>query len=215
MTEFSMLDQFKHDKSTVFSIAPFLVYQFMPGLYPGRFEIPACLDDSKPQRLLISASEHMMYVANQKRPTRIVTPSFIIAQAIVNDFLDGQLWTSPDSHPGICYLQGDVSLEKFLINNKDIFSEMRKSQKNWFVRICKETDNEWEKFHHHRVVSDQAKFAAKTLGLEPEWLSAEIKGFTFTKCPACGTANNSNNAVCMTCRCILNDEKFKALKFAS
>ncbi len=75
-----MIDQFKHDKSTVFSIVPYLVSQFMPGLYPGRFEIPACLDDSHPQKLTVGASEHMMYVADQKKPTRIVTPSFIIAQ---------------------------------------------------------------------------------------------------------------------------------------
>jgi len=108
-----------------------------------------------------------------------------------------------------------VSIEKFLINSKSTFDEMRKMQKKWFVRVCKETDNDWEKFHHHRVVSDQAKFAAKTLGLEPEWLTAEIKGFTFTKCPACGISNNEKNAVCSNCRCILNEDKFKTLKFAS
>lgn len=214
-TNSTMLDQYKNDKSTIFSIVPFVVFQYMPGLYPGRFEIQACLDDSKPNRFLIGASEHMMYIPDRKIPARIVTPSFVIAEAVVRDFLDGQLWTAPDAHPGIVFLQGEVSSEKFLINNKETYQEMRRKQKNWFMRIVKETDNDWEKFHHHRVVSDQAKFAAKVLNLEPEWLTAEVKGFNFKKCPACGTPNNEKNAVCVSCRCILDKEKFKNLEFAS
>jgi hypothetical protein len=209
-----VIEQFKDDKSTVFSIVPYRVKEFRPGLYPGSFDIPPCYDDSKPNALIVGASEHIMHVADQK-PTRIVTPSFVIAQSIVQDFLDGQLWTTPEAHPGITWMQGKISVENFLTSHKDLFAKMRSIQKSWYVNIVKKTNDEWTKYHNSRVVSDQARFAAKVLGLEPEWLEAETVGFTFSKCPACGTANNSTNAVCTNCRCVLNEDKFKSLKFAS
>lgn len=210
-----MIEQFKHDKSTVFSIAPFEVSTFHPGLYPGRFIIPACLDESLPQRLVIGASEHLMVIPDQKKPTRIVTPSFVIAKSIVEDSLDGQLWINSECRPGFCYFQGEMEVAQFVLNKKEIHSEMKAKQKNWLVEICKRTDDEWNKKKHHRVVSDQARYAAKKLGLSPEWLEAEIKGFTYVKCPACGISNDRNNAVCSSCRCVLDEKKFATLKFAS
>lgn len=210
-----MLEHYKNDKSTVFSIAPFQVNEFRPGLYPGNFKIPACLNDTVPERLSVGASVHIIHIADRKEPLQVVTPSFQIAKSITDDFLDGQLWTNPNCHPGIAWIQGDVSIESFKTLHKNVFDAMRAVQRNWYVNVCNQTDNEWKKYQNTRVVSDQARFAAKVLGLEPEWMTAEVVGFTFNKCPACNTANNANNAVCTNCRCILDEGKFKTLKFAS
>ena len=209
-----MIELYEHDKSTVFSIVPFDVREFRPGLFPGSFNIKPCKDANKPERLVVGASEHIMEVGD-KRPIRIITPSFEVARSIVDDFLDGQLWTSSDVKPGICYVQGTVSVKEFLEKHAEKHAEMKEQQKHWFVNVCKKTDDDWVKYHHHRVVSDQARFAARYLGLEPEWLRAETIGLSFKKCPACSTVNDPNNAVCVSCRCVLDEAKYKSLKFAT
>jgi len=209
-----MIEHYKDDKSTVFSIVPFEVFEFKPGLYPGSFRVPACKDDSKPSRFVVGASEHLMTIGGKKEPIRIITPSYQIANSIVKDFLDGQLWTVPgEAQPGIAWVQGEVEVKKFL--DMDLYETIRSMQRSWFVSLCKHTDDEWVKKKHHRVVSDQARFAAKYLGLEPEWMRAEEIGFTYNKCPACSTMNDPNNIICSGCRYILIKERFKKEDFAA
>lgn len=209
-----MSDFYKNDISTVVSIVPFEVREFKPGLYPGSFNIAACLDDREPKMLKVGASEHLMTIGGKKEPMRIITPSYQVADSIVSDFLDGQLWTTPEEHPGICWLQGDVLPTAFLKDHKDIYDRIKLQQRKWFVRICQQTDNEWKKQQSYRVVSTQARFAAQYLSLEPEWLRTEEVAMSYHKCPACGTMNDPQNAVCSTCRCILDEVKHKMLKFA-
>ena len=164
--------------------------------------------------LKVGASEHLMTIGGKKEPIRIITPSYQVADSIVSDFLDGQLWTTPEEHPGICWLQGDVLPTAFLKDHKDIYDRIKLQQRKWFVRICQQTDNEWKKQQSYRVVSTQARFAAQYLSLEPEWLRTEEVAMSYHKCPACGTMNDPQNAVCSTCRCILDEVKHKMLKFA-
>lgn len=209
-----MIEQFKHDQSTVFSIVPFTIHEFKPGLYPGSFKIEACLNDKVPQRLVVGASEHLMHQADAK-PIRIVTPSFVIAESLVRDFLDGQLWCDSIAHPGIAWLQGSVAISDFITKHEAMCKEMHDAQIKWFIRLCQQTDNEWAKNKHSRVVSDQARFAAKTLGLKPDWLDVEVAGLIDKRCPACDTRNAPGNAVCINCRCILDEAKYKTLKFAT
>jgi hypothetical protein len=209
-----LIEHYKDDISTIFSIVPFEIREFKPGLYPGSFNIPACLNDASPQILQVSASEHLMTVGGKKEPIRIITPSYQIANSIVIDFFDGQLWTTPEERPGICWIQGSIDIVLFKTKHLDMYDKMKLQQRKWFVRICKQTDNEWKKQQSYRVVSDQARFAAHSLGLDPEWLRAEEVGFTFNKCPACSTMNDPQNSVCSNCRCILNEEKYKKQTFA-
>lgn len=210
-----MIEHYKNDLSTVFSISPTLIHEFKPGLYPGDFTIPACLNDAEPNRLLIGASEHIIHIGGRRQPMRIVTPSFQIAESLVRDYLEGQLWTTPTAHPGICWVAGNVDLEQFKKVHNDLYTKMRVAQKAWYVQVCKKTDDEWKRYRNSRVVSDQARFAARALGLEPEWMNVETVGFTFSKCPACSTPNSNDNAICTNCKCVLDEKKFEKLKFAS
>jgi len=209
-----MIEEFKGDKSTVFSIVPFPISEFKPGIYPGKFDIEMCVDDNLPKRLVVGPSEYFVNMA-EGRPQRLMTPSFQVANSIVLDFLNGQLWTSPNEHPGITWIHGEVSVSEFITKHQEKHTEMKRVQKNWYVRIIKETDNEWTKNHNTRVVTAQARFAAKVLGMEPEWLTTEIVGFETNKCPACSTPNAKTNIVCTNCRCVLDEKRFGTLKFAS
>ncbi len=205
--------QFK-DQSTIFSIVPFYIFESKPGIYPGNFSIEACANDKEPSRLLVGKSLHLMTVGGRKEPIRIETASYQIAQSIVNDFLNGQLWVDEDSKPGICWIQGNISTNIFLLSHKDMYERMLKTQKNWFIKVIKETDNDWRKSHNSHVVTDHAKFAARVLGLKPEWMMQEEIALNFSKCPACNTMNDPQNAICTNCKCILNKAKYETLAFA-
>lgn len=205
---------YSRDKSTVFSIVPFVVGpEFKPGLYPGVFTIPACTDEMIPSRLVVGVSSHLMYIPDQS-PVRIITPSYQVANSIVRDYLDGQLFTAPDAYPGVCWIQGDVSTADFVEKNTVAHERIRRVQRNWFLNLVKKTSDDWNKFHSYRVVSGPARIAARLLNLDPEWLKDEEIALVQMRCPACGMMNDPNNAVCAHCRCVLNAEKFKKLVFA-
>jgi len=219
-----MSNIYAEDQCTVFSIVPFLIDEYKPGLYPGHFRIEPCTNDTQPQRLSIGASEHMMYIGGQKNPVRIVTPSYQIAKALVDDFFDGQLFSEPDKKPGLCWLQGNISQEEFLTKHKDIYARIKATQKAWFILVVKKTEDDWKKYKNSRVVTDHARFAVRALGIPiPEWMETDEIGGNFTKCPACSTMNDPSNVVCSGCSVIFSPElmsavtqeqKLKALKFA-
>lgn len=208
------MDIFREDTSTVFSIIPFPISEFKPGLYPGQFKIAPCYDVKLPVRLIVTPSIHYRYVPDNPKPDAVETASYRIADAIVKDYLDGSLWVAPDAHPGITWAHGTLTTEEFI--KRDDYRIIKDKQHKWFLRVFEETSNDWNKIHSYKVVSDPARYAAKYLGKNPEWLTLPpVEQAEPLKCPACSTLNDSSNAVCTNCRCVLNEEKYKKLSFAS
>ena len=215
---------YPNDKSTIFSIAPMAIHEFKPGLYPGKFYIEPCTNDTQPTRLVVGCSDYLMTVAARKQPIRINTPSYQIAKAIVDDFMDGQLIITTDARPGVCWIQGDVSVIQFVEKNVELYESIRENQKRWFVLVIQKTNDDWKKYHHSRVVTDTARFASRALGIPtPEWMTVQEVAMNFFKCPACATMNDPANVVCSGCKAIFTDaliaartreEKLKSLTFA-
>jgi hypothetical protein len=209
-TTTSPINQIK-DESTIFSIVPFAMKEHKPGVLPGYFEIDACRNDTEPQRIVVGPSLWIVTVARQT--VRISQPSHEIARSIVQDFLDGQLFIDEDARPGICWLQGNIKTEDFV--KRPEFKIIRESQRKWYILIVKKTEEDWLRYHNYKVVTDQARFAVRALGLEtPEWMSIEEVGLKFSKCPACSTMNDPANAICSNCSCVLDKTKFDKLAFA-
>jgi len=203
------------DESTVFSICPYEVHEFKPGLYPGHFIIPACEDENNPNRKVIGISEHYMNIGGKEKPIAVTTSSRPIAKAIVDDFLDGLLFTTPEAHPGICWLPDNVTVETFKIKHIDMHKSMKIAQRKWCILLVEKTESEWKKNKNPRIVSDPARFAVRFLGIPtPEWMQVQEIGENYTACPACNTQNNPNNAICTNCHCVLDIEKHKKLIFA-
>lgn len=202
------------DISTVFSIAPFELFETKPSLYPGTFRIPACFNQNEPIRLLVKPSTHIMIIGGTRRPIHVETPSHTIAKSIVDDCINAQLYSGPGCGPGLVWLPGDISVEKLKIEYKELYTAMIAQQRKWFVARCKQTDDEWAKHHTHRVASDIDRFAAKSLGLNPEWMAADDI-YAYVKCPACGTMNDKENALCSNCSCVFDPEKVKKFTFAN
>lgn len=202
------------DICTVVSIIPFELREFKPGVYPGNFNIPACLNEEEPVMFYVGSSVHVMQIGN-KAPITIETPSFRIAKSLVDDYMDGQLWLDEECRPGLTWLQGRVELDVFIDRHTATHKELLTSQRNWALEIIKHTDDDYKRYRTHKVVSDQARYFAKKLGLDTEWMHEETLGLNDVRCPACHTPVDQKAIVCSACRCILKPEEYKKLQFAT
>lgn len=203
---------------TVVSILPYELHEEKPHMLPSVFIIPAAsLDGSKLGILHVKEGIH--YVPNplidEGKPgssiKQTTTPSEM-ARSICEDYNNAHVALDENAHPGLFWLPGTLTqkdVEKFY---RKRLEHIRRRQKNWFVNLCMMADSDWEKNHDMRAVSDLQRIAAKSLGLNKEWV--EFKVEEMTKCPYCNSPVSPNASICATCREVINPDKHKAIKAA-
>lgn len=206
-------------KSSVISIVPFAIDEEKPGIYPGHFEIPPAKDNI-PQILVIGESIHYVETADPDRSIPVVNPSYKVAASIVNDYINSQLGIPPNKTaicgPGIFWKVGVYDLSRIHKECADELKKQEQRQFNWFTELVRIADDDWEKTHQHRAISDMQRFAAKWLKLNRPWIvSLESTKFTNIDCPGCGNSLRPDIVVCPTCKVILNPTKYKTLQFAT
>lgn len=193
------------DMSSVISIVPVDIDEFKPGLYPGHFKIPKCLDVNKPEILHVTGSVQMFQIAGQRNPLPVETISITIARAIVNDYCSSQL---VQGNPGITFMFGRISVSEILSKHKKILDELISAQKEWFINLVKLADNDWQHYKHHRVISETSRFAARALGfLDREWLIDLYTTGSTTKCRWCEQVISKTQVICHHCRGVQDNEK--------
>jgi hypothetical protein len=211
------IDLENEDKCTIVSMVPFLISEFKPGIYPGRFVINSCLNPMKPETLVVGTSVHFIaqYNGNDELPSHVVkTISKDIAMCIVKDYMSGQMDVNTDCHPALTWVADKLTGKEFVEKYPKLHLELQKKQLAWFVKLVQRADNDWNRYKNHLVVSENQKFAARALGVEKEWLisnSAEVP----VKCIACLSRCDPNAIICMNCRYILKPEEYKKLTFAA
>jgi hypothetical protein len=205
------------DKCTLVSIVPFLISEFKPGIYPGRFVLNPCMDFNKPETLEVGQSIYFIpqFNGDEELPAHVIkTPSKEIAASVVNDYMSGQMDIDIDCRPGLCYIPGVLGKIGFPVLHADLYQKMKKDQNAWFGKLVQRADNDWNRYKRHTVISDNQRFAAKALGMTKDWMTTESADIP-VKCPSCMTNCNPKAIVCANCRCILNVEKHKTLSFAA
>jgi hypothetical protein len=201
------------DISTVVSLVPFDIREEKPGLYPGRFYIPASKDNT-PSILFVHTGLHFVYLDETRGSVRVKDLSGDIANSIVKDYLSSQLGSDDNARPGLFWLPEEVSLLTLTSKHKDLLEENKRVQKNWFINCCKIADNDWQRYHQHNVISHTQRIMADLIGWRPEeheWMSP-LTTLKTTPCPACGLQTTA--AICPNCRCVLDKERVKDLTFA-
>src|SRR5438132_14196669 len=88
-------------------------------------------------------------------------------------------------------------------------------QKNWFIKLIKLADDDWEKTRQHKFISDMQRYAAKAVGLERPWIIKPmmLEDNKVIKCLACQSPISPLAIVCPNCKFILDKEKFESLQF--
>ena len=200
---------------TVVSLVPFDIREEKPGLIPNSFHLPAS-DMKTPSVLSVGTSRHYVYLDQDRGHLPVRTPSTEVARSIVNDYITAQQRVTPDAHPALFWVPGAKAASTIIKDHADLITENLLAQSIWFVSVCQQADDDWQKYRRHTVVSDIQRKMAQILGWNPEqheWMSPNVTSIGI-RCPACGTLAMMGAAVCSQCQCILDPEKYKSLQFA-
>lgn len=196
----------------VVSIVPRELKIEKPGLYPGVWTIPKP-EPGKFTLLEVKNSVYYRYVGEDATPDKsgsikLECPGPRIAQSIAEDFINAQFGVITDGWPGIGWFAEKPTAEQLATKIK----ELARYQIAWFDNLTKLADDEWQRTHQHKFITDLQRMAARELGLDREWAHTPKPP---VKCPACGSSVDANVAICKTCRCIMDPNKVKEFKFAS
>lgn len=206
-------------KATVVSLFPFaLGPELKPGLIPTGFYVPPAVQtgpgiaDIIPSVLLIEKVERVIYLDNNRPSLRVLEPSEKIAESVVGDFINSCIHVTPGTAtPGIFWVDGvhNEVQTKVLPEYRTAFER----QHNYYVNLVTIADDLWVKYKQHRSISDVQRHAAKILGYKREW-TLNSESAKVQTCPACGSLVPYTAVVCKSCQLILDEARYKDLKFA-
>jgi hypothetical protein len=204
-------------KATVVSIVPFIVHAEKPTIHPGDFVIPAS-DTKTPSVLVVGSSGHDVYMGVERTPKylRIMTPSYEIARAIVEDFIHSMIATTAIALPGIFWIPGEFTAKDIDLKFPNEMVTAQANQHRWFIELVKMADDDWVKSNHrHSAISNLQRDACNFLKWEREWVSSVREHpelLNLISCPACTSMISKAAIKCAACGAILDQEKYK--KFA-
>ena len=144
----------------------------------------------------------------------IKTPAITVAESIVRDFMDSQYMAGDDARPALRCMPGEWAPIELVTDKvqQERLEHENAFQLEWFKRLIVIADDEWQKFHQHRMITEVQKVAASRLPLVREW-ALDHKPENIVDCPGCGAVINKKVAVCRECGCIINMDIYKTLHF--
>lgn len=194
---------------TIVSAMPFAFHENKAGQVPPTYSIPPAIDDI--QVLHVDTATFGIYIGNDRTLAQII-PSSEVARGLIEDFCTAQLAFVPEqAKPALFAVEGKFSADEIKQKFSKELAVAKSMQTAWFVKLAKLADDAWQKFRRHTAITDYQIYAGKALGLDREWLLTEAD---MQDCPSCATRVRQNIALCPQCRCILNEEKARSLKFA-
>lgn len=199
------------DKSTIVSIMKKSFTSIKATLDPGRFVIPSGTIDN-PGILTIGPSS-WWYRPDPDKLVEIPVASIALAESIVTDYANGlEGCNMVDAMPGLFFIPGEHSLDTI---KKSYAAELNKAQarqKQWYLNLINAADVLWARTNGNPLsISEDARIAARELGMmDKPWLANFVNAANI-KCKACGTFISGEVVVCPNCKVVINAEKFKSL----
>jgi len=194
---------------TICSLVPFPINEpYKPGLHPGSFPMKA--SDGKPILTIIKNVTRAQFDQDYKQIS-IGVPDEVVANSVVEDFVNGLSYTSADARPAIFYVEGEWSQADFEKSFQKEMEAAKERQITWFRTMVKIADDEWQHWHQHKMITDLQRTAAKMLNFKREWLDDSTD--MIVKCPACMTLVSQHASVCFACKCVLDPKKYSQFQF--
>lgn len=198
--------------STLVSLYPREFDEFRASIYPSKYWMPPS-DGKIPQTLIIKNSFYFIEnLTGSDRPAiKMNVPAEDMAASLIYDFKNSAIETDPDAYPAVFFIPEPMSTNTVIEKYQKEMASALLSQRNWFGKLVKRADDDWEKYHQHRMIGDIHRSAANFLGFDREWLLV-IK--EVVNCQACKTRVDPTAIICANCRCILNPKAYSQLQFA-
>ena len=193
-------------ESTVISICPMAINPysgFKPGISPAVPEIPAAKENDFVV-VHIPDSQRAVYVMDGKSLWSMV-PGEQVAGAIASNYISSMMGIEHDAFPGVKAIPGKFSkdeiLKSFGWDEDNGLGGLKKVQLKWFTILVKMADDKWTNPMNpgkHRSISDIERAAAKSLGLNRDWLTSVPTDQI--KCPACRLYIPGDATICFNCK---------------
>lgn len=197
---------------TIVSLVPYEVKDSKPGIIPSDYTVPPS-NGIIPSLLIVQNANCPLYRGSEMPNFNMVIPGEELARSLVNDYIRAQLIYSEDAHPALFWVPGEEKDGNIVITkyNKEL-EKSRTIQNNWFKKLVESADDEWNRNHQHKAITDIQRFACRSLGLTEvkEWYTSP-EPVPMIKCPACMTMVEGASVVCKNCKHILNKSKAKEL----
>ena len=199
--------------ATVVSILPFDIKEAKYGIYPTHYEVPSPKNDEEFGLCYIPNDCYGLIYQLDGKQIQVPVPPWDVARAIVEDFRRAQLAATPFASAGLFWLPGTYEREEVILKHQKELARVRKEQDEWYKLLVTMADDDYQKTKQRRAVSDLQRFAARSLGLERDWLSVVAEHLKF--CPMCGTELRKNVAKCFSCGFIVDQALHDSLMKAS
>lgn len=204
------------DSASLISIVPCTIREQKP-ILPSEFFLDKGSIE-KPYILLIGKGINDIYVGEgrgqagpDRSVVRVPVEADVIAAAVVTDWTEVQYGVLlPDAIPGFFWMPGHVMAEQIEAE----LDAANKRQMLWFRNLVALADDDWQKYHQHKTISDIQRYACGALKLERPWMLDKEIVTALSECPSCFEKVNPRAIVCSHCRFVLDQERFDAAQFA-
>lgn len=190
---------------TIVSMSPFPTEQYIPGLLPCSFEIPAA---KVGEFVTLVIKNVQATIDHGSRTIFAPEPDEKIANSIVKDVCVNQLGYSSIAGPGMFVVLGEPDHNTIQKLYKSQLAAAQQRQANWFMELYTMAEDMWSRNPKLSAITSTQRYAAMALGRKPKWL-IEPTAYTTTPCVFCTTEVKTDALVCPNCRNILKPEEFK------
>ena len=202
------------DVATVVSILPYAIEEKKPGLTPGVFAMKAAKPNDF-ELLVVERCQHPVYL-DEARPRLIVPdPADTVATSIVNDHkiaIPG--YVAGQSEPGLAWVPGefqnnDEGKKLFAGMHSAVLRNLNVLQTAWFVTLVRIADDDWARYHSHKMITKVQRIAAMSLGLtQKDWMLEQEISAALTKCKFCFTNVDPQAIICPQCHGVLDKTRY-------
>lgn len=191
------------DRSTIVSIYPREIFVKKITINPSEYVIPAG-SYSSPGVLEVEPASWWRDFDPDQPLIEIPENSMIIANSIVNDYVNGIFQVGGESRLGIFVLPGKVSAVEVKAKHKAALDKADLQQKNWYRRLVEVADIGWARTNGNPLsISEDMRLAAEELGQQPAWMHNAAMA-SMIRCIACGSLRNPEFPICGSCKTVVD-----------
>ncbi len=185
-------------KATIVSVCPFPIRETKAGMYPSSFVIEAA-EEGEVAILFVKDGWYNVRLDDDRPPLKVVCPAEQVATSVIQDYAEAQLGYEADKGPGLFAVWDHLHAGQIEKLHGDKIDEARARQERWFRDLVLKANDEWSKFHQHRMITDTQRFAARSLKLAHEWVNPIPEAGSTVECPVCTTMVPAKALMCAQC----------------